>query len=42
MIVCDKCGNYITMEEPVHFMVKEMDTPDKAYCWCEECFESTE
>ena len=39
MIRCDRCGNYITMEEPIHLMVKEMEEPQQAKIWCEECYE---
>lgn len=24
--------------EQVHVMVKEMDTPDKAFFWCDDCY----
>jgi len=39
MIECDRCGTLICQpEEQVHLMVKEMDTPDKAFFWCDDCY----
>ena len=40
MIQCENCGDFITMEEIAHVVVKEMDTPDKAYFLCDDCFNS--
>jgi len=38
MISCSKCHNLICDQEPYHLMVKEMDTPDLAYFYCEDCY----
>ena len=38
MKCCYKCLNLICDDEPCHLVVKEMQTPDTAYFYCEDCF----
>jgi len=38
MIQCYRCGTLLLDEEPYHLMVEEMDTPDKAFFWCDDCY----
>ena len=43
MIECNKCGRLIMdYYEQVHLMVKEMDSPDKAFFWCDDCYNGIE
>ena len=40
---CDRCGTFIMdFEENFHLMVDEGDTPDKAYFWCDDCYNEVE
>ena len=41
---CDRCGTLILDfgYETVHMMVKEGDTPDKVFIWCDECYQERE